>query len=92
MGVRVQSLIFMVLGTVFLAASLLADMIGIGGNLTVIGWNVINISVLVHLLYRQVRDGQAAWLQSTQATARLAMIAYIGWTVFLILAIPWLFR
>jgi hypothetical protein len=38
MGVRAQSLILMVVGAVIFAVCLLADMIGIGADQTIIGW------------------------------------------------------
>lgn len=60
-------------------------------RLTIIGWNVINIGVLVHLLWGQVRQGAAGWPASSHRTARLGMLAYTVWALFLALAIPWLF-
>jgi hypothetical protein len=67
-----------------------------GGGLTInrttiIGWNVINIGILVHLLVTQGRAGQEGWLPAEWRTARLGMIAYAVWSVFLLLALPWLF-
>ena len=58
---------------------------------TIIGWNVINIAILVHLLYRQARAGQGDWLAAIWRTCRLGMIGYAVWSLFLLLAIPWLF-
>jgi hypothetical protein len=58
---------------------------------TIIGWNAINIAILVHLLYRQARAGQGDWLAAIWRTCRLGAIAYAVWSLFLLLAIPWLF-
>ncbi len=60
-------------------------------RLTVIGWNTINIAILGLLLYKQARQGAAAWVRSLHAVAAIGIIGYIGWTLFLILVTPWLF-
>ena len=60
-------------------------------RLTIIGWNVINLAILVHLLYRQWRAHQDGWLPAIYHSARLGMIGYTVWALFLLLAIPWLF-
>ena len=60
-------------------------------RLTVIGWNSINIGVLVLLIIRQVRDGAEHWVRSTQWTIGRAATAYVVWTLFLALAVPLLF-
>ncbi len=61
-------------------------------RLTVIGWNTINIGLLITLLYRQWRDGRRAWIDSLQRVASIALVIYGGWALFLVLAIPFLFR
>jgi hypothetical protein len=61
-------------------------------RLTVIGWNAINIGLLIGLLYRQLRDGRAEWVDSLQHVASIALVIYGGWALFLVLAIPFLFR
>ncbi|HOQ99065.1 MAG TPA: hypothetical protein PLJ35_09605 [Anaerolineae bacterium] len=60
-------------------------------RLTVIGWNGINIALLGLLVWRDLRQGQGAWPGSLQSVAALGAIAYTVWTVFLIVALPWLF-
>lgn len=57
----------------------------------IIGWNLINIGILIHLLYTQRRAGQEDWLARIQRTARLGMIGYVAWSIALVVAIPWLF-
>ncbi len=61
-------------------------------RLTVIGWNTINIGILLLLIYKQVVDGPTEWLRSSQWTFSCAATAYLIWTSFLVVAIPWLFR
>jgi hypothetical protein len=61
-------------------------------RLTVIGWNTINIGLLIALLYRQWRDDRAEWIDSIQRVASTALVIYGGWALFIVLAIPFLFR
>lgn len=61
-------------------------------RLTVIGWNTINIGLLIALLYRQWRDDRPQWIDSLQRVASIALVIYGGWALFLVLAIPFLFR
>jgi hypothetical protein len=61
-------------------------------RLTVIGWNTINIAILVLLVYRQIKHGAVAWIRSLQSTFSVGTIGYVVWTLFLVLATPWLFR
>ena len=60
-------------------------------RLTFIGWNVINIGILVWLLIKQWRAGRGDWLAALQATFAAGMFAYIFWVLVIILALPWLF-
>jgi hypothetical protein len=61
-------------------------------RLTVIGWNTINIGLLLTLLYRQWRDGRADWVASFQGVVSIGLVTYAVWALFLVLAIPFLFR
>ncbi len=61
-------------------------------RLTIIGWNSINIGILVLLIYRQLKDGAAQWVRAMHAVFNRGTVAYTGWSLFLIAAIPWLFR
>lgn len=60
-------------------------------RLTIIGWNAINIGILIVLLARQFRAGNAAWIGAAQSAFRLGTRAYVVWAGFLVLALPWLF-
>lgn len=61
-------------------------------RLTVIGWNTINIGILVVLVVEQFRHGREKWLATTQRVLSLGTNAYLVWGAFLILTIPWFFR
>ena len=61
-------------------------------RLAVIGWNVINIGLLVSLIYKQMVGGLADWVRSLQTVFGWGTAAYALWGGFLTLAIPLLFR
>ena len=61
-------------------------------RLTVIGWNGINIGILCLMIYRQFKHGPEEWLRSLQRVLSIGTTAYVAWGMFLILAIPVLFR
>lgn len=60
-------------------------------RLTIIGWNIVNMAILAYLLYGQWRTAAADWLAAVYRACRLGAILYALWTVFLLLALPWLF-
>jgi hypothetical protein len=61
-------------------------------RLMITGWNAINICILVWLVYRQFKDGRERWVSSLHSVFSLATNAYLVWELFLVLAVPWLFR
>lgn len=61
-------------------------------RLTFIGWNIINIAVLVLLLVKQVRAGRDRWLPAMHRTFAVATVLYVAWTIIGIVALPVLFR
>jgi hypothetical protein len=61
-------------------------------RLTILGWNSINIVILIGLIYKQFKDGREQWVSSLQSVFSLGTNAYLVWAVFLLLAVPWLFR
>jgi hypothetical protein len=61
-------------------------------RLTIMGWNVINIGLLIGLVYTQFKRGVAAWIHSLQSAFSVGAVAYTVWTIFLTVAIPWLFK
>ncbi len=60
-------------------------------RLTVMGWNVINIGLLLLLVFWLLRAGQNDWVRAAQVTFSLGMIPYIAWTIFVILSVPFIF-
>ena len=61
-------------------------------RLTIIGWNSINIGILFWLIFRQFKDARQKWADSLQMVFSLATNVYLVWSLFLMVAIPWLFR
>ena len=61
-------------------------------RLTILGWNSINIAILALLILRQFKAGRPAWVESLRSVFSLATNAYLIWAVFLIVAVPLLFR
>jgi hypothetical protein len=59
---------------------------------TILGWNVINIVILLALVISQLRKGMAAWHTRLQEIFSKATIAYMFWSVLLILFLPLIFR
>lgn len=60
-------------------------------RLAVIGWNTINLVILITLLYRQLRATRATWTDALYATFRLGTVLYVAWGVIVVLTFPWLF-
>ena len=59
---------------------------------TVIGWNVINIVILVGLLISQFRRGSIIWHERLQNIFSKATTAYLVWSILLIALLPLIFR
>jgi hypothetical protein len=60
-------------------------------RLAFIGWNAINIYLLLSLLFNQARAGADGWPAGIHRALAGGTVAYAVWTVILILALPWLF-
>jgi hypothetical protein len=60
-------------------------------RLTFIGWNVINIGLLLLLILYQLRAKEGGWLQRLYRAYSAGTVAYAVWTLAVILALPWLF-
>jgi len=61
-------------------------------RLTVIGWNTINIGILIALIVKQFMDGKDKWIESLQQVFSFGTNFYVAWGLFLVIAIPLLFR
>jgi drug/metabolite transporter superfamily protein YnfA len=60
-------------------------------RLTFIGWNVINIGLLILILVFQARAKSGQWLRQLYRAFSAGTVAYGGWTLVVILSLPWLF-
>ncbi len=60
-------------------------------RLTFIGWNVVNIGLLVLVLLFQARAKEGRWVHGLYRAFSVGTVAYAVWTLAVILAIPWLF-
>jgi hypothetical protein len=60
-------------------------------RLAFIGWNVINIGLLVLVLFFQARARAGRWLQGLYRAYSAGTVAYTAWILAMILALPWLF-
>ncbi|MFO7679226.1 MAG: hypothetical protein R6X34_04175 [Chloroflexota bacterium] len=60
-------------------------------RLTFIGWNLINIGLLILLLFFQMRVKEGRWLAALYRAYSAGTVAYAVWTIVVILALPWLF-
>ena len=60
-------------------------------RLTIIGWNSINISILLWLIYKQFKDGREKWIESLHSVFSMATNPYMVWGLFLLVAVPLLF-
>ncbi|HEU4784784.1 MAG TPA: hypothetical protein VFS83_15705, partial [Ktedonobacterales bacterium] len=58
---------------------------------TIIGWNIINIALLIALLVGQIRASRENWAVAIQAVFAWGAIAYVVWAAVVGLALPWLF-
>lgn len=60
-------------------------------RLAFIGWNIINIGLLILILLYQRRAKAGEWVQGLYRAYSLGTVAYLGWIVAIILLTPWLF-
>jgi hypothetical protein len=59
---------------------------------TIIGWNIINIAILGFMIYTQFTKVITGWHERLQNVFSKATTAYLIWSIFLILALPLIFR
>jgi hypothetical protein len=60
-------------------------------RLTVIGWNSLNIGLLLSLIARQVQRGRTGWLPALHSIFSTGTMGYAIWTLCVILTIPVIF-
>ena len=61
-------------------------------RLTIVGWNIINIVILGFMIYTQFSQQSAPWHERIQNVFSRATTAYLIWSLFLVLALPLIFR
>ena len=61
-------------------------------RLMILGWNSINIVILLALIFRQWKDRSKDWVASLQTVFGLGTNVYLIWAIFLLLFVPWLFQ
>ncbi len=57
-------------------------------RLAVIGWNMVNICLLILLIYKYFKDGSENWVTSLQAIFALATGVYMVWALMLVVLLP----
>lgn len=61
-------------------------------RLIVIGWNLINTTILGFLFYKVGRGRVEGWVTGAQVVFGRSMLAYVVWDLFVIFAIPLIYR
>ena len=56
-----------------------------------VGWNTINVAILLWLLVKQLRTSDGRWLPALQRTLGFGAIVYAVWTVVVIVVSPLVF-
>jgi hypothetical protein len=60
-------------------------------RLTFIGWNVVNIGLLILILLLQWRSDRGHWLSGLYRAFSAGSVGYAVWTLAVILVLPWFF-
>lgn len=60
-------------------------------RLTIIGWNGINIALLVLLLFKQWQSQPEQWLTALRSTISIGVVCYLVWGAVVVIALPVLF-
>jgi hypothetical protein len=61
-------------------------------RMTVIGWNLINIAILVLLLIRQLGSPEKTWSVTIKHAFNVASVTYTIWAAFIVIAVPILYH
>ena len=57
-------------------------------RITVIGWNVVNLTALFLLLLRQLRAGREDWVRALHVAFGVGLALYALWVAFVLVALP----
>ncbi len=61
-------------------------------RLTIIGWNVINIVILIAAIMRILRGEREKWVERIKPVFSRGTVAYAVWGVFVLVVLPLVFR
>jgi hypothetical protein len=61
-------------------------------RLTIIGWNVINIAILIAIIVRVLRGKMEDWVDRIKPVFSRGVVAYMVWGIFVLVVIPLVFR
>jgi hypothetical protein len=87
--------ILAVLVSVYALAAIVYRTIGGGitmNRMVVIGWNTINIGLLIAIIIKQLRSGADTWDRRIKTVFSSGAFAYTLWAIFVILSVPIFFR
>ncbi|RME07482.1 MAG: hypothetical protein D6803_03865 [Anaerolineae bacterium] len=92
-GVLALALLGVVIGLYALSAVVYRTFDGglTRNRLTVIGWNLINIVILLRFLLAQWRNSASDWVSALQAAFSWGTNLYLGWGTSLVVFVPLLF-
>jgi hypothetical protein len=93
-GILVVSILAILVSLYALSAIIYRTVLGgiTINRLAVIGWNTLNTGILVLLVARLLRKKDTPWTQELQSIFSLGAAGYTIWGLFIVLAIPLLFR
>ncbi len=60
-------------------------------RLVIIGWNLVNTTVLAFLAFHIYKGGKDGWIERAQAVFSRGTVAYVVWTLAVIFVVPLLF-
>ncbi len=92
-GVVALVLLALVVGVYALAAILYRTWLDrlTPNRLTFVGWNAVNIGVLLYILVKQYRATLEDWVSRMQEVFSKAAVAYVVWAALTTVLLPWSF-
>jgi hypothetical protein len=93
-GIIVLAVMAIVVSVYALSATVYRTVQGVltPNRLTVIGWNVVNVGILVVMVWRMIRRHAEDWIAAVHSAIGQGAMAYIAWTAFLVLVLPLAFQ
>jgi hypothetical protein len=93
-GIRAVAILAVVVSLYALSALLYRTVEGglTINRLTMLGWNIINIGLLALLIIRQFARGEQPWNERIKGVYSVGAYLYVGWSLFVTLVMPVIFR